>query len=94
MRQDEQQSLWWKTAGSVESDLFCDAASGPRVSPYPLFQTQYRKWAHRKGRSSTGGFDGPIEGLPELIATCNGKESVLAAILGQELKSSQIAQVR
>uniref|UniRef100_A0A671V6M3 Activating signal cointegrator 1 complex subunit 3 n=1 Tax=Sparus aurata TaxID=8175 RepID=A0A671V6M3_SPAAU len=29
--------------------------------------------------SSTGGFDGPIEGLPELIATCNGKESVLAA---------------
>uniref|UniRef100_G3PM43 Activating signal cointegrator 1 complex subunit 3 n=1 Tax=Gasterosteus aculeatus aculeatus TaxID=481459 RepID=G3PM43_GASAC len=40
----------------------------------------------------TGGFKLPIEGLPELIAACNGKESVFAAILGQEFHSTQIAQ--
>uniref|UniRef100_A0A8C2Z046 Activating signal cointegrator 1 complex subunit 3 n=1 Tax=Cyclopterus lumpus TaxID=8103 RepID=A0A8C2Z046_CYCLU len=33
------------------------------------------------GRSNTGGFNLPIEGLPELIAACNGKESVFAAIV-------------
>ncbi|XP_036929832.1 activating signal cointegrator 1 complex subunit 3 [Acanthopagrus latus] len=62
----------------------------PHIEQQDLYL--FRKWAHRKGRSSAGGFDGPIEGLPELIATCSGKESVLAAILGQEFKSSQIAQ--
>uniref|UniRef100_A0A667ZNW1 Activating signal cointegrator 1 complex subunit 3 n=1 Tax=Myripristis murdjan TaxID=586833 RepID=A0A667ZNW1_9TELE len=34
----------------------------------------------------------PIEGLPELIATCEGKESTFAAIVGQQLQSSQIGQ--
>lgn len=37
--------------------------------------------------------NGPIEGLPELIDACNGKESVFAAIVGKDLQSSQIAQV-
>uniref|UniRef100_A0AAQ6A7X1 Activating signal cointegrator 1 complex subunit 3 n=1 Tax=Amphiprion ocellaris TaxID=80972 RepID=A0AAQ6A7X1_AMPOC len=46
----------------------------------------------RKGRSDVGGFNGSIEGLPELIAACNGKESVFAAIVGQEFQSNQIAQ--
>lgn len=41
-----------------------------------------------------GGFNRPIEGLPELIAACSGKESVFTAIVGQEFQSSQIAQVR
>ncbi|KAM8869339.1 activating signal cointegrator 1 complex subunit 3 isoform 2-T4 [Spinachia spinachia] len=52
----------------------------------------FRKWSNRKGRSHTGGFNLPIEGLPELIAACNGKESVFAGILGQEFHSTQIAQ--
>lgn len=39
------------------------------------------------------GFNGPIEGLPELIDACNGKESVFTAVVGQVLQSSQIAQV-
>ncbi|XP_038551001.1 activating signal cointegrator 1 complex subunit 3-like [Micropterus salmoides] len=52
----------------------------------------FRKWTNRKGRSSVGGFNGPIEGLPELIAVCNGKESVFAAIVSQEFQSSHIAQ--
>uniref|UniRef100_A0A7N5ZVM2 Activating signal cointegrator 1 complex subunit 3 n=1 Tax=Anabas testudineus TaxID=64144 RepID=A0A7N5ZVM2_ANATE len=37
-------------------------------------------------------FKGPIEGLPELIAACNGKESVFTDIVGQEFQSSQISQ--
>ncbi|XP_060905517.1 activating signal cointegrator 1 complex subunit 3 [Labrus mixtus] len=52
----------------------------------------FRKWANRKGRSDGGGFSGPIEGLPELIAACRGKESVFTSIIGQELQSNQIAQ--
>ncbi|XP_076593233.1 activating signal cointegrator 1 complex subunit 3 isoform X1 [Chaetodon auriga] len=62
----------------------------PHVEQQDLYL--FRKWAHRKGRSDVGGFSGPIEGLPELIAACHGKESVFAAIVGQEFQSSQIAQ--
>ncbi|TMS11145.1 Activating signal cointegrator 1 complex subunit 3, partial [Larimichthys crocea] len=62
----------------------------PHVEQQDLYL--FRKWAQRKGRSDAGGFSGPIEGLPELIAACNGKESVFAAIVGQEFQSSQIAQ--
>lgn len=62
----------------------------PHVEQQHLYL--FRKWANRKGRSNVGGFNGPIEGLPELIAACDGKESVFAAIVGQEFQSSQIAQ--
>ncbi|KAM9353179.1 activating signal cointegrator 1 complex subunit 3 [Symphorus nematophorus] len=62
----------------------------PHVEQQDLYL--FRKWTHRKGRSDGGGFSGPIEGLPELIAACNGKESVFASIVGQEFQSSQIAQ--
>ncbi len=71
-----------------------DAASGLRITPFSLFPSFHRKWANRRRRSDTGSFNGPIEGLPELIAACQGKESVFAAIVGQEFQSSQIAQVR
>jgi len=64
------------------------------VVMYPSPLLLHRKWANRKGRSNTGGFNLPIEGLPELIAACDGKESVFAAIVGQEFESSQIAEVR
>lgn len=52
----------------------------------------FRKWANRKGRSDAGGFSGPIEGLPELMAACGGRESVFASMIGQELQANQIAQ--
>uniref|UniRef100_A0A3Q3K309 Activating signal cointegrator 1 complex subunit 3 n=1 Tax=Monopterus albus TaxID=43700 RepID=A0A3Q3K309_MONAL len=55
----------------------------PHVEPQHLHL--FRKWANRAGKSDVRGFKGPIEGLPELIAACNGKESVLTAIVGQEL---------
>lgn len=64
-----------------------------RICPFPVFQSLYRKWAHRKGRRDAGGFSGLIEGLPELIDACNGRESVFAGIVGQEFQSSQISQV-
>nr|XP_046256523.1 activating signal cointegrator 1 complex subunit 3 [Scatophagus argus] len=62
----------------------------PHVEQQHLYL--FRKCAHRKGRGDMGGFSGPIEGLPELIDACNGKESVFTAIVSQELPSSQIAQ--
>uniref|UniRef100_A0A8C4NRA2 Activating signal cointegrator 1 complex subunit 3 n=1 Tax=Dicentrarchus labrax TaxID=13489 RepID=A0A8C4NRA2_DICLA len=62
----------------------------PHVEQQDLYL--FRKWANRKGRSDAGGFNGPIEGLPELIAACNGKENVFASIVGQEFNSSQVAQ--
>ncbi|XP_034729365.1 activating signal cointegrator 1 complex subunit 3 [Etheostoma cragini] len=54
----------------------------PHIEQQDLYL--FRKWANKKER--------PIEGLPELIAACNGKESVFAAIVGQEFQSSQVAQ--
>ncbi|XP_039972901.1 activating signal cointegrator 1 complex subunit 3 [Xiphias gladius] len=62
----------------------------PHVEQQDLYL--FRKWANRKERRDMGGFNGPIEGLPELIAACKGKESIFAAIVGQEFHSSQIAQ--
>uniref|UniRef100_A0A4W6ERU2 Activating signal cointegrator 1 complex subunit 3 n=1 Tax=Lates calcarifer TaxID=8187 RepID=A0A4W6ERU2_LATCA len=63
----------------------------PHVEQQDLYL--FRKWANRKGRRDTGGFSGPIEGLPELIAACMGKERIFADIVGQEFQSTQIAQV-
>lgn len=82
---ERQQGLWAR--------ICCDADSRPRICQFPVFQSLHRKWAQRKGRSDVQGFNDPIEGLPELIDACNGKESVFAAIVGQEFQSSQIAQV-
>ncbi|KAM7382305.1 hypothetical protein PAMP_002043 [Pampus punctatissimus] len=62
----------------------------PHVEQQNLYL--FRKWANRKGKGDTGCYNGPIEGLPELIAVCNGKESFFAAIVGQDFQSSQIAQ--
>lgn len=59
----------------------------------PPFPRRCRKWANRRGRAELGVFNGPIEGLPELIDACGGKESVFAAIVGQEFHHSQVSQV-
>uniref|UniRef100_A0A8K9XUX2 Helicase C-terminal domain-containing protein n=1 Tax=Oncorhynchus mykiss TaxID=8022 RepID=A0A8K9XUX2_ONCMY len=38
------------------------------------------------------GFHRPIEGLPKLVASCEGRENTFAAILGEELQPHQISQ--
>ncbi|XP_061631426.1 activating signal cointegrator 1 complex subunit 3 isoform X1 [Phyllopteryx taeniolatus] len=52
-----------------------------------------RKWSNQTRRGSTGSSNGPIEGLPELIAACSGKESIFAAIVGHEFPSSHVTQM-
>ncbi|CAL9705487.1 unnamed protein product [Knipowitschia caucasica] len=62
----------------------------PHIEKHHLYL--FRKWSNRKGSSDRGGFTGPIEGLPELMEVCGGRESVFASILGQEFQHSQINQ--
>ncbi|XP_013879087.1 activating signal cointegrator 1 complex subunit 3 [Austrofundulus limnaeus] len=52
----------------------------------------FRKWTNQMARSNVRGFSGPIEALPELIAACNGKESVFASMVNQEFHPTLIAQ--
>lgn len=40
-----------------------------------------------------GGYQGPIECLPELMAACEGKEDVFASIVDSELQTLHISQV-
>lgn len=49
----------------------------------------FRNRGNRKGQ---GGLNEPIEGLPELIAACNGNESVFSAMVARQLHPSQTAQ--
>lgn len=51
----------------------------------------FRNRGNRKGQ---GGLNEPIEGLPELIAACNGNESVFSAMVARQLHPSHTAQVR
>ncbi|KAM3873609.1 activating signal cointegrator 1 complex subunit 3 [Diretmus argenteus] len=62
----------------------------PHIEQQDLYL--FRRYANRKERGGARGFHGPIEGLPELIAACEGKESTFAAIIGQELQHNQVAQ--
>ncbi|XP_026040959.1 activating signal cointegrator 1 complex subunit 3 isoform X1 [Maylandia zebra] len=49
----------------------------------------FRNRGNRKGQ---GGLNEPIEGLPELIAACNGNESVFSAMVARQLHPSHTAQ--
>jgi len=40
-----------------------------------------------------GGYQGPVECLPELMAACEGKENVFASIVDSELQTAHISQV-
>ncbi|XP_038129491.1 activating signal cointegrator 1 complex subunit 3 [Cyprinodon tularosa] len=62
----------------------------PHVEQHHLYL--FRKWAVKRGRSDAEGFSGAVEGLPELIAACSGKESVFSAIVSQEFTPSQTQQ--
>ncbi|XP_045068949.1 activating signal cointegrator 1 complex subunit 3 [Coregonus clupeaformis] len=52
----------------------------------------FSRWSSKGGRGGARGFHGPIEGLPELIATCEGRENTFAAIVGEVLQPHQISQ--
>lgn len=41
-----------------------------------------------------GGYQGPIEGLPELMAACEGKEGNFTSMVKEVLQPNQISQVR
>ncbi|XP_049587818.1 activating signal cointegrator 1 complex subunit 3 [Syngnathus scovelli] len=63
----------------------------PHVEQQDLYL--FRKWSNQKGRGNVECYNGPIEGLPELIATCSGKESIFAAMVGREFPSNQVTQM-
>ncbi|NXM28469.1 ASCC3 protein, partial [Oxyruncus cristatus] len=52
----------------------------------------FRKWSQGQRKSVHGGYQGPIECLPELMAACEGKENVFASILDSELQIAHISQ--
>lgn len=52
----------------------------------------FRKWSQGQRKSVHGGYQGPIECLPELMAACEGKENVFASIVDSELQAAHIAQ--
>ncbi|NWT00841.1 ASCC3 protein, partial [Mionectes macconnelli] len=52
----------------------------------------FRKWSQGQRKSVHGGYQGPIECLPELMAACEGKENVFASILDSELQTAHISQ--
>ncbi|XP_078504501.1 activating signal cointegrator 1 complex subunit 3 [Lissotriton helveticus] len=59
----------------------------PNIEQHHLYL--FRKWNQGKRKV---GHSGPIECLPELIAACEGKESVFTSILGSELQPTHISQ--
>ncbi|XP_061571388.1 activating signal cointegrator 1 complex subunit 3 isoform X2 [Cololabis saira] len=62
----------------------------PHVEQQDLYL--FRKWADKKVKGNAPGFSGAVEGLPELIASCGGKEGVFSAMLSPTLHPNQIAQ--
>ncbi|NXD34834.1 ASCC3 protein, partial [Copsychus sechellarum] len=52
----------------------------------------FRKWSQGQRKSVCGGYQGPIECLPELMAACEGKENVFASIVDSELQAGHISQ--
>ncbi|XP_075603901.1 activating signal cointegrator 1 complex subunit 3 [Balearica regulorum gibbericeps] len=62
----------------------------PNIEPQHLYL--FRKWSQGKRKSVHGGYQGPIECLPELMAACEGKENVFASILDSELQTAHISQ--
>uniref|UniRef100_A0A8U8B526 Activating signal cointegrator 1 complex subunit 3 n=1 Tax=Geospiza parvula TaxID=87175 RepID=A0A8U8B526_GEOPR len=56
------------------------------------FAVCIRKWSQGQRKSVHGGYQGPIECLPELMAACEGKENVFASIVDSELPAAHISQ--
>ncbi|XP_067305469.1 activating signal cointegrator 1 complex subunit 3 [Pseudorasbora parva] len=56
----------------------------PHIEKQDLYV--FRRWSGR------GGYRGPIEGLPELIAACDGKEENFTSMVKEVLQPNQISQ--
>ncbi|NXR61952.1 ASCC3 protein, partial [Rhadina sibilatrix] len=52
----------------------------------------FQKWSQGQRKSVRGGYQGPIECLPELMAACEGKENIFASIVHSELQAAHISQ--
>uniref|UniRef100_A0A8C3R710 Activating signal cointegrator 1 complex subunit 3 n=1 Tax=Cyanoderma ruficeps TaxID=181631 RepID=A0A8C3R710_9PASS len=52
----------------------------------------FQKWSQGQRKSVRGGYQGPIECLPELMAACEGKENVFASIVDSELPAAHTSQ--
>lgn len=78
---------WRCSEGLLRAVLICKL----RHSVCPLLACRRWNSGHVKGKAAD--FPGPIEGLPELMAACGGRENTFAAIVGEELQASQISQV-
>ncbi|TSK34894.1 Activating signal cointegrator 1 complex subunit 3 [Bagarius yarrelli] len=55
-----------------------------------LFST---KWNSRSGKGGIRGYQGPIDGLPELVAACDGREEIFTAMVKEEFEPQQITQL-
>uniref|UniRef100_A0AAY4D3E8 Activating signal cointegrator 1 complex subunit 3 n=1 Tax=Denticeps clupeoides TaxID=299321 RepID=A0AAY4D3E8_9TELE len=65
----------------------------PHVEQQHLYLFRYKKSAPSYKAEGMGGTcDGPIDGLPELIAACNGREDVFTSMVREELHPSQVSQ--
>lgn len=53
----------------------------------------FRKWSTKGGKGGTRSYRGPIEGLPELIAACDGREEIFTAMVKEEFEPQQITQM-
>ncbi|XP_017269735.1 activating signal cointegrator 1 complex subunit 3 isoform X2 [Kryptolebias marmoratus] len=62
----------------------------PHVERHHLYL--FRKWTNQMAWSNVGSFTGAIEGLPELIAACSGRESVFTSMVGQEFPQTLLSQ--
>ncbi|XP_060726018.1 activating signal cointegrator 1 complex subunit 3 isoform X1 [Tachysurus vachellii] len=62
----------------------------PHVDQQNLYL--FRKWSSNGGKGGTGGYKGPIDSLPELIAACDGREGIFAAMVKEGFEPQQITQ--
>nr|E7F8F4.2 RecName: Full=Activating signal cointegrator 1 complex subunit 3 [Danio rerio] len=61
----------------------------PHIQKQELYV--FRRWSSRGVRAGCG-HQGPIEGLPELIAACDGKEDIFTSMVKEVLQPNQISQ--
>ncbi|XP_076827950.1 activating signal cointegrator 1 complex subunit 3 isoform X2 [Brachyhypopomus gauderio] len=62
----------------------------PHVEQQNLYL--FRRWSSKGVRAGRGGYPGPVEGLPELLAACDGREEIFSAMVKEELHPQQVSQ--
>uniref|UniRef100_A0A672MCQ8 Activating signal cointegrator 1 complex subunit 3 n=1 Tax=Sinocyclocheilus grahami TaxID=75366 RepID=A0A672MCQ8_SINGR len=64
----------------------------PQIQKQDLYVFRYKNLWSTKGARGGGGYRGPIEGLPELMAACDGKEDNFTSMVKEVLQPNQISQ--